>query len=507
MLRHAVRRLLWVAPSLLGVSLLTFFVLARVGERASPLSPGPGEHAQERARRAAFLDLPLFVNTAPRDVRARAAEAVLEMGAGGARTERGRRELVRLGGAALPFVLPRLDTLAPPERAALALALAPVAGRMGLAAPAAPQDGAAAVLFWSRFWETRSAELREATARSAVERFARYGTEARADEVRVLDTLALDALFESLEEPGDRSSLGRTRRLVDLIAHATGQQDRIGPDADLDRASACVRRWQRWWLVYRSDFVPLLGAARVGAIFLQTRYGKWVHEAVVMRLGLDAQGRPVLHDLGARAAVTMALVLAAIALAYALAVPLGALGAAWRGRAWGHGLSAAALLPHVLSPAVLGVLAGTLGARSHGSIVVPSLVLALVLVADPTRHARTALVRELCEDHVRAVVARGAGPKRVLVVHALPAALVPVTCRLALELPFAVTGAFVLERVFGLSGLGEATTRAVQDHDTRWLMALALGFALVAALALVAADVAQAALDPRAASRARGKGT
>jgi peptide/nickel transport system permease protein len=65
------------------------------------------------------------------------------------------------------------------------------------------------------------------------------------------------------------------------------------------------------------------------------------------------------------------------------------------------------------------------------------------------------------------------------------------------EIPLALTACFVVERIYGLDGLGAATLDAVARHDTRWLMALSLGGAVVAVLALVLSDVAYASLDPR----------
>ena len=123
--------------------------------------------------------------------------------------------------------------------------------------------------------------------------------------------------------------------------------------------------------------------------------------------------------------------------------------------------------------------------------------LVLISVADPARQGRAALVPVLASEHVRAARARGAGPFRVLFAHGLRNALAPVATRMSTEIPLALTACFVLERVFGLEGLGAATLEAVAAHDTRWLMALSLGGTVVAVAALVLSDVAYASLDPR----------
>ncbi len=61
----------------------------------------------------------------------------------------------------------------------------------------------------------------------------------------------------------------------------------------------------------------------------------------------------------------------------------------------------------------------------------------------------------------------------------------------------ALGGAFVVERVFSLHGLGEATIAAVQQRDTSWLMAISMIAALIATLVMVAGDLVLVVIDPR----------
>jgi len=499
MLRHAFRRLLWLIPSVLGISIVSFYALSFIR-----VAPG-GASAEHEFARERFRDLPLFVNARPRDVRERAARAVDDLTSGSPgrdRAERGRGELVRLGGAALPYVLPRLDSLEPEARRQLALSLAPIAQRMGLEHRGEPTDPDRAVLFWTRFWETRHLEFHLSTVRSAVRRYARYGSDARLEDLRSLDTFALPALVDALEPPAeDRAELARARRLVELLADLTGRDDRIAREADAAAARACVDRWTRWWLVYRSDYVPLVGASRAAAFALETQYGKWVLEAVTMRLGRAASGRPILDEVLRRAPVTLTIVLLAVALAYAAAAVLGAVVAVRRNTVWARGACAVALLAHLATPAVLGTLALGLwwraDAHGGGKLLVASAVCALVLLADPLRHKRAALASVLVRDYVRAAAARGGGAWRVVFVHALRGALMPLLTRATLEVPMACTAAFVVEHLLQLQGLGSATIEAVRTGDAPWLMALTVAASVWAVVALVLTDVAYALADPR----------
>jgi ABC-type dipeptide/oligopeptide/nickel transport system permease component len=82
-------------------------------------------------------------------------------------------------------------------------------------------------------------------------------------------------------------------------------------------------------------------------------------------------------------------------------------------------------------------------------------------------------------------------------VHGLRNALLPVVTLAVLEPPLALGGAFVIEHVFGLHGLGEATILAVRARDTNWLMALSIFTAAIAALGVIATDLAYVLIDPR----------
>ncbi|MBN4059249.1 ABC transporter permease [Endomicrobium sp. AH-315-J14] len=454
---------------------------------------------QEAFERLNFLDLPLFVNMRPADVRSRASRAVNDIVRGGsaANKERGRRRLGRLGGAALPYVIPALDVLSTAQRVEVVLALAPVAARMKLEAFGEPSDPERVLLFWNRMWETRSVEFRKSTARSLANRFARYGTAARAEELQALDTFALDALMEVLELPENRTGVERASRLIDVMAHVTGRGDRLEPSSSVDDAHKSVLRWRSWWSVYHSDFVPLLGSARISAFALETRYGRWALSAVADRLGRDASGRPIVVELWARMRVSVGLLLAGLALAYLLALPLGAL-AANRRRSWiDRGIALLVLVPYALSPAVIGVVAHRLGAPADGSLLWPALLLALVLLADPVRHQRAALMPVLQREFMQAARARGVPRWRAVLTHGLRNAMLPIATRAALELPTALTAVFVLERVFGLHGLCEATLTAVERLDASWLMALTLVGAVFSVLVLVANDLSYSLFDPR----------
>src|SRR5580692_144952 len=350
MLRYALRRILWSVPALLATSFILFFV--------TTLAPPPAaeDDAQasspaEPTRRARFLDLPRFVNQDPVDVRTRATAALAHIASGDGQHDRAARELARLGGAALPYVLPDLEALEPDARRRVAIALGPIAARMGLAEGIDLADPDAATLFWTRFWDDRALDFTRPVVTRAVARFVEHGSDAREDDLRALDTFALPAVLRAIRTT--RSSATRFR--LSQIAHNAAER---GPVIDITSGPDRVRRevadWREWWFVYGTDFVALAGAERSIATVTDTQYGKWLRRIANGELGLSLlDGEPIADKLRTGAPVTVLVCALAMLASGALAVPLGALGAWRRGSVFDVTTSAALFLLYAVPTFVL----------------------------------------------------------------------------------------------------------------------------------------------------------
>src|SRR5215510_6739574 len=105
MLRYALRRLLWIVPILIGVTLTSFALLSYVPDPSEDpaLAATLGPERALELRRSRFLDLPRFFNERPLDVVGRVDEALTHLAADDAVADRARDTLVKLGGAALPY--------------------------------------------------------------------------------------------------------------------------------------------------------------------------------------------------------------------------------------------------------------------------------------------------------------------------------------------------------------------------------------------------------------------
>jgi len=242
----------------------------------------------------AYKQLPVFVNLAPRDVRDRALAALRAAAKDdGPEARAARAELLRLGGAALPHVLPLLDSLEPSARGRVAVALGPLAVRMRVASVEDVATPERALLFFGRFWQDRSIEFRPTTVRRAVERLAERSFSLRRDDVIHADTYALEALIGALGKVRNASDAARVARLHPVLVHITGRGEALPREPSVEQAASATRRWQELWLQEGADYSVLEGPRRVAALVTETQFGKWLAQAFFWKLGRGRDGSSV----------------------------------------------------------------------------------------------------------------------------------------------------------------------------------------------------------------------
>jgi peptide/nickel transport system permease protein len=137
----------------------------------------------------------------------------------------------------------------------------------------------------------------------------------------------------------------------------------------------------------------------------------------------------------------------------------------------------------------------------------PAFVLGISSAAATARFIRAGLVQTLDEEFVRAARARGLGGRRVLLVHALRNALLPVINVLGLSLPILVSGSLVVEVVFAWPGMGRLTYDAILAQDVPLVLATTLLASVMVIAGSLLADLAMAAVDPRIRVAPRGAGS
>ena len=130
-------------------------------------------------------------------------------------------------------------------------------------------------------------------------------------------------------------------------------------------------------------------------------------------------------------------------------------------------------------------------------VIGPAIVLGLGQAAYIARMARSSLLEVIREDYVRTARAKGLSGRLVIVLHALPNALLPVITLSGILLGFVLAGSIPVERAFGAPGLGDAMFIAVKERDVFVMQNLVFLYACVFVLLNIVVDVVIAWLDPR----------
>ena len=130
-------------------------------------------------------------------------------------------------------------------------------------------------------------------------------------------------------------------------------------------------------------------------------------------------------------------------------------------------------------------------------LVLPSLCLGAPYAASIARIARTSMLDVLKQDHIRTARAKGVGPLRLIVVHALRGALLPVVSFLGPAVAGILTGSLVVEQIFAIPGLGSHFVQAALQRDYTLAMGLVLLYTVLLFVMNWIVDVSYALLDPR----------
>lgn len=129
--------------------------------------------------------------------------------------------------------------------------------------------------------------------------------------------------------------------------------------------------------------------------------------------------------------------------------------------------------------------------------VLPVLLGLLVSVAPSLRLYRTFILDEVSQDYVRTARAKGVSETRILLVHVLRNAAIPIITNVLMGLPALLTGAFLLERFFAIPGIGREIILAVERSDFPIIKAATVYVAIATLLANLLGDLLYRALDPR----------
>jgi len=124
-------------------------------------------------------------------------------------------------------------------------------------------------------------------------------------------------------------------------------------------------------------------------------------------------------------------------------------------------------------------------------------VLALPQIAVISRLTRAGMIEVLRSNYIRTARSRGLPEREIVFKHALRAAILPLVSYLGPAFAGLLTGSLVVERIFGLPGLGKFFVTSALQRDYTVVMGMVIFFATLILLLNLLADVLYAVLDPR----------
>jgi len=136
-------------------------------------------------------------------------------------------------------------------------------------------------------------------------------------------------------------------------------------------------------------------------------------------------------------------------------------------------------------------------ASAWGHIVLPMIVLGTIPLATIARMTRSAMLEVLNEDYIRTARAKGLSGNRVVIVHALRNALIPVVTVIGLSVSGLLSGAILTETIFSWPGVGHWLVESIQRRDYPVLQSGTLLIAILVILVNLGVDLTYGYLNPR----------
>ncbi len=270
---------------------------------------------------------------------------------------------------------------------------------------------------------------------------------------------------------------------------------------------------------------------------LPVQYADYVWKALHGDLGLSAiSHEPVFSEFMARFPATVELSLVAMLLAIAIGLPAGIVAAVRRNTAWDYSVMGASLTGYSMPifwwglllilcfsvwlgwtpvsgriaiqfdiPPVTGLmLVDSLLAADRGAfrsalshLVLPAIVLGTIPLAVIARMTRSSMLEVLREDYVRTARAKGASRFRVVAIHALRNALIPVLTVIGLQVGSLLAGAILTETIFSWPGIGKWLVEAIHRRDYAAVQGGILMTATVIIGVNLVVDVLYGVINPR----------
>lgn len=248
------------------------------------------------------------------------------------------------------------------------------------------------------------------------------------------------------------------------------------------------------------------------------QYFRWLSEMAQGNLGYSIRhGRPVLEVILSRFPLTLQLAVMAIIIALLVGIPIGIMSAVYHNSL----IDLVARIFALIGLALPNFLVGTLiiyglsvyfgvlpnsgdyvsftqdPQRNLSQMIFPALTLGFALAASLMRMTRSAMLEVLGEDYIRTARGKGLRQQQVYFRHALRNALIPVVTLLGVQFGYLLGGAFIVEYLFALPGLGRLAMNAISQREYALVQGVTLFIAFNFVAVNLIVDLLYAVIDPR----------
>lgn len=138
---------------------------------------------------------------------------------------------------------------------------------------------------------------------------------------------------------------------------------------------------------------------------------------------------------------------------------------------------------------------GGWGTFAHS--VLPSLSLAVMPLASTARLMRSSMLEVLGQDYIKTAKSKGISQFAVIMKHAVRNAILPITSQMGTTISNLLVGSFVVEKIFGVPGVGRFFVDSVINRDYTLIMGITIFYAIVLISMLLIVDVMYVIIDPR----------
>lgn len=252
---------------------------------------------------------------------------------------------------------------------------------------------------------------------------------------------------------------------------------------------------------------------------LLVRYAEWLNNFVHGDMGIsEVQNRPVAGIIAQRVGPTLTLTFTSLMISILIAIPLGTMAAYKPYSIWDNLSSAMAFIGSSM-PGFMLALFGiyvfavklgwvpTQGMYSTGQVhtladllhhlVLPACICGFQMSGNLIKQTRSAVLEVMHEDYIKTARSKGLGEGRVVILHALRNALIPIITQLSLSIPGLIGGSVVIERLFSWPGMGNLIITSVNSRDYTPLMAAAVLICTVVLVSNILIDFVYLLVDPR----------